>query len=416
MRHMFFLQQFFERLPTPAFIKDNKFRYVWINREWEKFFGINERKVIGKTNKKLFGEDIHEEIDKKIIKTKRTLTYETELNGKHLVITKIPIRLGDGTYGVAGYIMDFTDKYLHELSLKNVIKVDEIMRELLLMKKFDSKDQFMLELLDRIYESTDIGEYAILKNNEILRTLIPEKVCQRAKEKDEFKEFMVDGERWFVVPFDIYKFIARVGKYNLRLAKIIYPILLSKVEKILISIENRIRTEKYYKALEKIVRVATSWKTKDLKTFLKGVLEDILEIIPEAQKGSIWLISEDRYQCVVEIGYPGVESKSFRPEKTAYGAEIFNRIKNGQKVFEITNAKELVEKSELADFLSKYGLNDEKFIPLIGVFNIGGNIIGNISLDSFTGKNFSEESKKILEYFVDLLTAFLSEKIPKVMG
>ncbi|SHH45522.1 PAS domain-containing protein [Thermosipho atlanticus] len=408
MRHLFYLQQFFERFPAPAFIKDNKLRYLWINKEWEKFFGINERRVIGKTNKKLFGEDVHEEIDKKIIKSKRAVTYETELFGKYLIVNKIPIRLGDGTYGVAGFIIDNTDRYLYELSLKGVLTVNEIIRELL-MEHFEDKDSFMIVLFERLRDESEMGDYALIKDDVILKSYIPEKVCERAKAKEDLKEFSVDNEKWIVLPIENYKLVIKSLPYYFKLIKQIYPITVPKIENVLKSIEETIKTERYYKTLEKMVKTVTSWKKKDLKTFFKKVLEDIVEIIPEAEKGSVWLIVGDEYKCLAEKGYPGASSLSFPKQKTAYGTDICNKINRGEKVFEITNAKELVEKSVLAQILSSYGMNDPNFIPLIGVFKIGNKVVGNISVDNFSKKHFSEESKKILGYFVDLLTAFLSE-------
>jgi len=45
MRYLYFLQQFFERLPAPAFIKDNKGRYLWINKEFETFWGCRKKRL-----------------------------------------------------------------------------------------------------------------------------------------------------------------------------------------------------------------------------------------------------------------------------------------------------------------------------------------------------------------------------------
>jgi len=412
MRHLFYLQQFFERFPAPAFIKDNKLRYVWINKEWEKFFGIIERKVIGKTNKKLFGEDIHEEIDKKVIKTKKAVTYKATLGNKHLLINKIPIRLGDGTYGVAGFILDETERYLYELSLQGLIKINEVLRDLLL-ENYNDRDSFIIDFFENLYKRSQMGPYAILKENKeniILKSYLPEKVCQRAFPKSELKEFSVDNEKWIVIPIAEYKLLLKSTPNYYKIIKNLYPTAVSKIENVLDSIERKLKQQLYYKALEKMVDFVVSWRSKDLKSYCKKALEDIMEIIPEAEKGSVWILNENKYKCIAEIGYPGAESLNFSPSKTAYGTEIVKKIQKGEKVFEIENAKELVQKSELKDVLSSYGMNSPDFIPLIGVFKIGNKIIGNISLDNFSGKHFSDESKKLLNYFVDILTAFLSEK------
>ncbi|ABR30749.1 hypothetical protein SU69_04535 [Thermosipho melanesiensis] len=408
MRHLFYLQQFFERLPSPAFIKDNKHKYIWINREWKKTYGLDDRKVIGKTDEKLFNDTTSYKIEETAIKTKKKQEFEKEYDGKYFRVTIMPIRLGDGTYGVAGIELDETKRYFNDVILSTNLKISEIIRELLL-SNIESKDFFMELLIEKIHEKIKIGDYALLKNNEILKTYFPEKVCTKAMQKNDIKEFTVSGEKYIVIPLSEYRLVIRSLPNFLKLVNYITPIVLPKIENVLEKMENEAKRKKYYTTLEKLVEAVVSWKKIDIYSFLKKVLKDIVEIIPEAEKGTVWLIKDNKYKCVAEIGYKDAEKLEFPPEKTSYGKKIEKKINKGFIVFEIDNAKELVQTSPLADTFKKYGMFDEKFRPLLGVFKIGNKVVGSISIDNFSGINFSDESKKILELYVKILTNFLED-------
>ncbi|MBT1247958.1 MULTISPECIES: PAS domain-containing protein [unclassified Thermosipho (in: thermotogales)] len=408
MRHLFYLQQFFERLPSPAFIKDNKHKYIWINREWKKTYGLDDRKVVGKTDEKIFNDSLTLKIEESVMKTKKKQEYEKEYNGKYFKVTVIPIRLGDGTYGIAGIEFDETQKYFNDLILDINLKISEIIRELLL-SNLDSKDFFIELFSEKLYEKIKIGDYALLKGNEILKTYLPEKVCLKAMQKEGIKEFSVSGEKYIVIPLFEYKLVIRSLPNYFKLVNYIVPLVLPKIENVLEKIENESKKKRYYFTLEKMVDAVVSWKKIEINSFLKKVLKDIVEIIPEAEKGTIWLIKDNKYKCVAEVGYENAEMLEFPPEKTAYGQKIEENIEKGYTVFEIDDAKSLVKTSPLAETFRKYGMFDEKFRPLLGVFKIGGKVVGSISIDNFSGINFSDESRKILELYVKILTNFLED-------
>ncbi|ANQ53822.1 hypothetical protein BG95_05190 [Thermosipho sp. 1063] len=408
MRHLFYLQQFFERLPSPAFIKDNKHKYIWINREWKKTYGLDDRKVVGKTDEKIFNDSLTLKIEESVMKTKKKQEYEKEYNGKYFKVTVIPIRLGDGTYGVAGIEFDETQKYFNDLILATNLKISEIIRELLL-SNLDSKDFFIELFSEKLYEKIKIGDYALLKGNEILKTYLPEKVCLKAMQKEGIKEFSVSGEKYIVIPLFEYKLVIRSLPNYFKFVNYIVPLVLPKIENVLEKIENESKKKRYYFTLEKMVDAVVSWKKIEINSFLKKVLKDIVEIIPEAEKGTIWLIKDNKYKCVAEVGYENAEMLEFPPEKTAYGQKIEENIEKGYTVFEIDDAKSLVKTSPLAETFKKYGMFDEKFRPLLGVFKIGGKVVGSISIDNFSGINFSDESRKILELYVKILTNFLED-------
>lgn len=408
MRHLFYLQQFFERLPSPAFIKDNKFRYIWINREWKKVHGLDDRKVIGKTDEKIFNDISSRQIEEKAVKTKKKQEYNKEFDGKYFRIVVIPIRLGDGTYGVAGIKFDETQKYFDDLILELNLKISEIIRELLVSKP-ESKDFFIERLLDRVQEKTNLKEYCLIKGKEVIKTFFPENVGLRAVNKDSFKEFSVNGEKYWVIPFDEYKVVIKQVPKYIKVVKFFVPTIVPKVENVLMNIEIETKKKQYYTTLEKMVNAVMSWKKTSLEEFLKKVLNDIVEIIPEAEKGTIWLNRNGKFTCVAEVGYPGVENLEFPTSETSYSRKIDENTKKGYLVFEIENAHEFISSGPLLEIFEMHRMTDPSFRPLIGVFKISNSIMGNISVDNFSGIKFSDESKKILEQYVKILSRFLEE-------
>ena len=112
MRYLYFLQQFFDRLPAPAFIKDNKGRYIWVNKELENAVGLTEERIIGKFEAVILNDESIEDVDRKVMRTRKNQVHEEIINGRYYTIHRMPIRLGTGSYGVAGIMYDMTEKLL----------------------------------------------------------------------------------------------------------------------------------------------------------------------------------------------------------------------------------------------------------------------------------------------------------------
>ncbi len=403
MRHIYFLQQFFEKLPAPAFLKDNKFRFMWINKEAEKFFEKKEIEVVGKTEKNITGDPEVEEIEKKVLKTKKSIVYEKSYNGKYYHIVRIPIRLGDGTYGVAGIFFDITERVIEEKLLKLSNFVERIIIETLGEAHEDVKE-FVISFSRKFHtEYPDIARMLLYKNEYLLGDS-DEKLVKKAQEGDSERSFMYDRETFYVVPIGDFKFVINIPDEYKGLVKPIVAFLKSQVSSVLTILQAQSSKKQLLDNIEKIVDIVSSWSEKEnIDLVMKKALNSIVSAIPECQKASLWLMENDNYRCVAVYNYPSDFENFTMPVE----ADNHTQFIKESPVAEPEKPWEYNRKSKYRDLWEKFGVCDENFRCLIGGFKVKDRILGLISVDNFEGKSFSLESKKLLENYVKLLTIFL---------
>jgi len=112
--------------PTIAWIKDEAGRYIYLSRNFEKYFGIQGRDWIGKTCEDLYPHEIaakFTENDLQVIKNDRPLEFFEEAenaDGERRVcrVVKIPIRNALGKRSAAGFGLDITDQTRAEDALR----------------------------------------------------------------------------------------------------------------------------------------------------------------------------------------------------------------------------------------------------------------------------------------------------------
>ncbi len=403
MRHIYFLQQFFERLPAPAFLKDNKFRFMWINKEAEKFFERKESEVVGKTEQSIIGDSEVEEIEKKVVKTKKSVEYEKTYNGKHYHIVRIPIRLGDGTYGVSGIAFDVTERVIEEKLLKLSNFVERIIIETLAEVPEDIIE-FAKSFSRKFHsEYPDIAK-TLLYKNEYLLGINDEKLLKKAQEIDSEKSFNLDRETFYVVPISDFKFVVHIPEEYRGIVKPITAFLKSHVSSALTVLESQNSKKKFIENIEKVVDIVSSWsEKKNIDLLMKKALDIIVSAIPECQKASLWILENNVYKCVTLYNYPS----DFQDFTMPVEADNYTQFVKENPVVELENPWEYNRKSKYRDLWEKFGVCDENFRCLIGGFKVNERILGLIAVDNFEGKKFSFESKKLLENYVKLLTIFL---------
>lgn len=406
MRYLYFLQQFFERLPAPAFIKDNKGRYMWINKELENVLQLSEEKLVGKFESEILNDEGIEEIDKKVMRTRRNVTHERVINGRHYSIHRMPIRLGTGAYGVAGIMFDTTEKVLEQTLYKLQSFVEKIIIESLSTSEADPT-KFVIEISRKFY-----GEYpqiavTLMKDDEYLAGNDNPKIIEKARAVNEIKTFVLEKKTYQVIPIENYKFVIHVPDQYLSIAKALSAFLSSHV----LAAIRFLQAQKVYKdmvnSFESLIKLIALWeKNTSLEEYLQAMLVELVKLIPETEKGSIWLLDGEIYKCVAVHNYDDeVKNTTFKASEDTYGPVI-----GENRVIELTEAYKLNLESPQKDLWEKAGVTTPNFIPLVGSVKIGEKRLVIISLDNFKGKNFSETSKKILQILVDMLSVFLKNK------
>ena len=409
MRYLYFLQQFFDRLPAPAFIKDNKGRYIWVNKELENAVGLTEERIIGKFEAVILNDESIEDLDRKVMRTRKNQVHQEMINGRYYTIHRMPIRLGTGSYGVAGIMYDMTEKVLEQTIYQMQSFVEKLIIELLSEQDVDTVE-FMKNIVKKFNEQYPKITVTLLKDNSYVAGREDRKLSERAATIDEIKTMIHDKRIYQIVPVENYKFIIYVPEEYTSISKALSTYLSSQVLAAIKIIENRRAYKEFGNKLETIIKMVQLWESSSsLDSYLQSVLDELVKIIPETQKASIWLLDGNDYRNVAVYNY-GDEVKNviIKTSEDNYGKSI-----GENKVAELTEVYKLNKESPHKDIWELAGVTDPNFSPLVGSVKIGDKKLVIISLDNFEGKHFSEESKKILNLLVDLLSTFLTNKTGK---
>jgi PAS domain S-box-containing protein len=116
------LQAILDNAFATVYVKDREGRYLFINRAYERTFGVRRDEVIGKTARDIFPQaqaDRYEADDRKVWETRQTMQVEDSVqqeDGLHTyVVVKFLLREPDGTpYAICGIATDITKSRLAE--------------------------------------------------------------------------------------------------------------------------------------------------------------------------------------------------------------------------------------------------------------------------------------------------------------
>jgi HD-GYP domain-containing protein (c-di-GMP phosphodiesterase class II) len=146
--------------------------------------------------------------------------------------------------------------------------------------------------------------------------------------------------------------------------------------------------------------------------FLEKVFVSAFKLIPEAEKGSFYELSGDKYIPVFTNGYDfeTLQKLGFnrRDAFIDYECSDVSNIDAYQIYIEKRDdtkfSKEVIETfKELGTYAN--------FISLYAPVQVEGVNVGLISLDCFNGTDFSKNSKKILKFYAQIISNFYSQKV-----
>ena len=112
------LQQVLDSLPIPLYCKDQDQRYSMCNRTFQKFMGLSEQDLLGRTSfdisAPLLGE-IYRQSDHRLLEAGDSLQYETIVQAasglRQIVVTKNVMRSSTGELiGLVGAFLDITER------------------------------------------------------------------------------------------------------------------------------------------------------------------------------------------------------------------------------------------------------------------------------------------------------------------
>ena len=112
-----FTARLLEVSPTPLFVKDERGRFITVNRAWLELMALSREQVIGRDSGDLFGADApkHSEHDQRLLHSEDRVSYENRLarpdgEVRDTFVTKVRFNRADGTpAGIIGSIIDVTE-------------------------------------------------------------------------------------------------------------------------------------------------------------------------------------------------------------------------------------------------------------------------------------------------------------------
>jgi PAS domain S-box-containing protein len=103
-----------------VFVKDEQLRNIIVNKAFLESLGVEEEKVIGKTDFELLPESVAEgcrQTDLKALESGNVVISEEQAGEKALETRKFRINLGDNKFGIGGYIRNITKRKRAEEAL-----------------------------------------------------------------------------------------------------------------------------------------------------------------------------------------------------------------------------------------------------------------------------------------------------------
>lgn len=107
-------QAYIETSHDIVFLKDENSKYVFVNKNFEKFNGIPSEQIIGYDDFQLLDEEEANEynkVDLEVLNSKSITVVESESEGIVLRTTKFPVKLLNDSYGVGAYVEDVSEEY-----------------------------------------------------------------------------------------------------------------------------------------------------------------------------------------------------------------------------------------------------------------------------------------------------------------
>jgi len=156
--------------------------------------------------------------------------------------------------------------------------------------------------------------------------------------------------------------------------------------------------------LEKMYQIFFSFiESEDTKTILNNAIEGLVKLIPEAEAGSIGLITDHQWQIYAAYG--------FSKEIYNFTIPVDKVIKVGKHVQEVHNLDSYNEDLplEIINILTKSGATNLESSLLIDLYS-KERFIGNISVNSKENRKFSDTSKEVMEIFGRLIEIFMDLK------
>jgi diguanylate cyclase len=123
------------------YLKDENFKYVFVNKATEAFYHRTENEIVGLTDYDLSDEEFakrRREVDLKALSRNEVIPDEVEWDGRIYRALKFPVPMPSGMTGIGAYITDITEARKNEKKQEKVLYRHKILADML-SRSFESK-------------------------------------------------------------------------------------------------------------------------------------------------------------------------------------------------------------------------------------------------------------------------------------
>jgi PAS domain S-box-containing protein len=142
---------FIDSTSDGVFLKDDRFRYIIVNKRLRTILGKNEGEIIGRTDLELRPEDAEKaaRADRKSLESSSIVVSEELIGNRIYETRRFGVKLGEKGRGIGGFVRDITERKKADDELKakslNLAEVNAALRVLL-----KQRDQDRTEMEDKI--------------------------------------------------------------------------------------------------------------------------------------------------------------------------------------------------------------------------------------------------------------------------
>jgi len=128
-------QTFIDANDNLIYLKDNKMNYLFVNEAAAEFYNKSKKEIIGKNDyqisnrefanlRRLTDDKVYHQL--MVSSENKIIVEEVEWNDKVYKVTKFPVELLDGSYGVGAFIEDITERVEREKQIKYLLYRDSL--------------------------------------------------------------------------------------------------------------------------------------------------------------------------------------------------------------------------------------------------------------------------------------------------
>ncbi|HAN20878.1 MAG: hypothetical protein A2Y15_04650 [Clostridiales bacterium GWF2_36_10] len=140
-----------------VYLKDENLKYVFINKAFESVYKIQSEKIIGHDDTVFLNDERVEhqrQTDLDVLKNGKLIIEEAELQGYIYKITKFPVKMLNGKFGVGAYLKDITDERIRLKKTEKILYRHKILVDVL-NSNFKSRQEQLDYVLHQALELTE---------------------------------------------------------------------------------------------------------------------------------------------------------------------------------------------------------------------------------------------------------------------